>query len=99
LKGFGEDQPNDKNIFGGKFICFPNGRFLQTCLTRVFAIFCQERPYHGWRGVARCDALLELLEIVSPLSNENKARHCVYIHLGSGVELVRRMTKGDLKTS
>jgi len=25
------------------------------------------------------DALLEVLEIVSPLSNENKVRYCVYI--------------------
>jgi hypothetical protein len=48
LKGFGEDEPNDKNIFGGESISFFNGHFLQTCSTRVFAIVCEERPYCGW---------------------------------------------------
>jgi hypothetical protein len=48
LKIFGEDEPNDKNIFGGESIYFLNGRFSQTCSTRVFAIVCEERPYHEW---------------------------------------------------
>jgi hypothetical protein len=106
-------------------------------------LFARKDPTMDGEFVARCDTLLELLEIVSPLSNENKVRHCVYIQrtsrikcsilhikcnnaysyiqgnyflgqsfdepcflfkmsthdLGSGVELVTRMTKGDLKTS
>jgi hypothetical protein len=53
LKGFGEDEPNDKNIFGGKSICFPKGHFLQTCSTKVFAIICEERPCHGWQDASR----------------------------------------------
>ncbi len=87
MKGFGKDETNDKYIFGGESIYFPNGRFLQTYSIRVFAIVCEEKPYHGWRDVARCDALLELLEIVSPLSNENKVKHCVYIQRTSSLIL------------
>jgi hypothetical protein len=67
LKGFGEDEPNDKNIFEGESIYFPNGRFLQACLTKVLQLFVKKDLTMDGEFVARCDALLELLEIVSPL--------------------------------
>jgi hypothetical protein len=42
LKGFGKDEPNDKNVLEGESICFPKGHFLQICSTKVLQLFVRK---------------------------------------------------------
>ncbi len=64
---------------------FPSRPFLQTCSTRILTIVWEEIPCVGWQNATR-SLIVGGFGNCLPLSNENKVKHCIYIHKNFGIE-------------